>query len=228
MARLARLTVAGHMHYVVQRGHGHGPVFVDDVDRCAFVDALQSATRAHEVAVHAFTLLDDRVLWLATPREAAGLSRAVQAMGRRFVGDFNRRHGLRGTRWEGRFRSAVVDAEHLGMPLAILLEQQCVEAGQAVDAREWPWSTARHHLGIDRLPWISDVAALWRLGNTPYEREAAYDALLRSPMDLALKLAVTAASDRGWPYGNQAFITSLTRFTPRVVQPRLVGRPRRR
>lgn len=225
MARLTRLTVARQMHFVVQRGHGLAPVFVDDTDRRAYLDALQQAAHTHQVAVHAFVLLDDQVQWLATPQEATGLSRVVQAIGQRFVGAFNRRHGLRGTRWEGRFRSAVVDAASLGVSLGVLMEQGAPATGLAFEAVDWPWSTARHHLGLERVAWIVDTPMLWRLGNTPYEREAAYANALNQSPDENLKQAVTNAAARGWALGDDAFIQRMQFGLDRPIRPRRRGRP---
>ena len=84
------------------------PCSVDDEDRRQYLAALQEAARAHGVAVHAYALLDNQVQLLLTPPTEAALSRMMQALGRRYVAAFNRRHGRSGTLWEGRFRAAVV------------------------------------------------------------------------------------------------------------------------
>ncbi len=226
MARLSRLTVPHQMHYVVQRGHGTQPVFVDDQDRAAYLHALRIAASDHRVSVHAFVLLDDQVQWLASPQDAHGLSRAVQATGQRFVGAFNRRHGLRGTRWEGRFRSALVEAAIWGLPLSLMIEQEPVVRQGVTEAAQWPWSTARHHLGLERLPWIVDSPVLWQLGNTPYEREAAYAAALRIPQSDKHKCALTNAAARGWAYGSKSFLDSVAKIAGRSVGPKPRGRPK--
>jgi putative transposase len=106
MARLPRLALPGRAHYIIQRGHRGGPVFDDDVDRRAFLDALREASAAHGVAVHAYALPAGEVQLLATPPSAAALSATMQALGRRYVGAYNRRHGQSGTLWDGRWRAA--------------------------------------------------------------------------------------------------------------------------
>ena len=60
------------------------------------------------VALHAYALLDDAVQLLLRPPSDAALSRMMQALGRRYVAAFNRRHGRSGTLWDGRFRAGVV------------------------------------------------------------------------------------------------------------------------
>ncbi len=231
MARLSRLSVAHGLHLVVQRGHGPGPIFVDDVDRSACLGALQHAAAMHKVAVHAYALWDDAVLWLATPENPVGISCTVQAMGQRFVAGFNRRHGLRGTRWDGRFRCAVVDAATHAVPLAVLIEQGPAEHSALREAdgplSGWAWSSAAHHTGLQRAPWLTDLPGLWALGNTPFDRETAYRLRLSAPRDEALHAAAMHAVARGWALGGDAFRQGVAMATGRAVAPRPRGRPRR-
>jgi putative transposase len=222
MPRLARLTIAGELHFVVQRG-----VFADDADRLSYLEALRGAAQAHDVAVHAYVLLEDEVQWLATPARVEDLGLVVQATGRRFVAAINRRHGLRGSCWDGRFRSAVVDGRSDAVELVALVEQEPVLRGLAPGAPDWPWSSAAHHLGTARVPWLRDHPGLWSLGNTPYEREAAYERRLRVPPDAALRSALHRAAARGWALGSDAFVARLTKAAlPRAARPMTPGRPR--
>src|SRR5258706_3754062 len=111
MARLPRLVVPGRLHLLLQRRHGVGPVFGSDDDFAAYRSALVEAAAEHGVAIHGYALLPSQVLLLLTPASAMGPSRMLQAVGRRFGADYNRRHGRSGALWEGRFRTTVVDAE---------------------------------------------------------------------------------------------------------------------
>jgi putative transposase len=227
MPRLARLTVAGELHLVVQRGLPGRRLFHDDVDRSTFVAALRDEGAVREVAVHAYALLEDQVMWLATPDTAAALGLTVQGAGRRFVATVNRRHGLRGTCWEGRFRSAVVDGHALAVDLAVLIEQEPVRAGLVAGAPNWPWSSAAHHLGTARATWLREHPAIWRLGNTPFEREAAYASRLAQPGNAELRDAALRAVARGWALGSEAFVRRLSqRPLARALRPRPHGRPR--
>ena len=46
-----------------------------------------------------------------TTTESAGISRALQSVGRRYVQYFNRAHGRTGGLWEGRYHATVVQTE---------------------------------------------------------------------------------------------------------------------
>ena len=237
MARLPRLVLPGRAHYVIQRGHSGGPVFADDVDRRAFLDALREASAAHGVAVHAYALPAAEVQLLATPPSAAALSATMQALGRRYVGAYNRRHGHRGTLWDGRFRCAVVEG---GAPVlgVLRLIDGLAEAEAPVDRPGSPmakpvaeprptWSSAGHRLGAGRLPWLLDPPELWLLGNTPFEREAAWRALLQQGVPAAQAATCRSAALGGWAIGSPAFLQTLAADTSRPLAPRPRGRPRR-
>jgi len=227
MARLPRLVVAGHPHHLVQRGNNGEVIFRDASDRQLFLQLLGEAAVAHGVAVHAYVLLDTEAQWLATPATAPALSRAVQALGRRYVSAFNRRHRRTGTLWEGRFRAGLIESERYFLACLRHVEQAPVAAGLAAEPAEWPWSSAAHHLGLRRDPLIADHPLYWALGNTPFERELAYRAWLeQSPAD-ADKLALAHAANQGWALGSPTFLARLADETARPLRPRNRGRPRK-
>lgn len=67
MARLPRLSVAGHAHHVVQRGNDGQAIFRDEVDRRQMLQLLETQAREHRVALHAYVLMDNHVHLLLTP-----------------------------------------------------------------------------------------------------------------------------------------------------------------
>lgn len=228
MARLPRLSVPAETHYVVQRGHNRQPVFLDDHDRQQFLAALRDAAAEHGLAVHAYALLADEVRLLTTPQQHDSLSKGMQALGRRYVAAFNRRHGRSGTLWEGRFRGAVIESERYFLPALTLIETAPVKAGLATEPQGWPWSSARHHLGVHRDPLITDHPLYWQLGNTPFDREAAFRRLLEAGLLPAQALALEQAGAKSWVLGSADFLTRLAQRTNRPLVPRPRGRPPRR
>jgi len=220
MARLPRLVVPGQAHHLVQRGHNAQPVFVDDEDRRQYLAALRDALRAHAVLLHAYALLDDAVQLLLRPPSEPALSRMVQAVGRRYVAGFNRRHARSGTIWEGRFRAGVVQQ---GQPT--LQSLLLIDALPSPQTRRW--SSAPHRLGLSRDPLLSDPPEYWQLGNTPFEREAAYAALLDRGLDEAVVRRIEHAAANGWALGSPQFLAEMARQSGRPVRPRARGRPPR-
>ncbi len=219
MARLPRLVVAGLAHLVVQRGHGAQAVFADTQDRAAYLAALREAATAEGVAVHAWALRDDEVLLLATPSEAGALGRMVQALGRRYVSAYNRRHGRRGTLWDGRFRCAVVEPGPTRLAALQYVDGQSAEPGV---------SSAGQRTGNPPDGWLVDPPEVWALGNTPFEREAAYRRLLAQGLAAATAQALRRAALGGWAAGSEPFVHGLAVAMARPAKPRARGRPRAR
>lgn len=213
MARLPRLAVPGQAHLVLQRGHGARPVFADDEDRRSYLAALREAAALERVVLHAWRLADDGVALLVTPPTAVALSRLVQAVGRRYVSAHNRRHGTRGTLWDGRFRCGVVEPG--AWRLAAL---QWVDGGPGD-------TTAAHRTGGPRDGAVVDPPEYWALGNTPFEREAAYRGLLAQGLPPNTASAIAAAAMGGWAVASADALETLAPGRP--LRPRPRGRPPR-
>ena len=221
MARLRRLEWPGQTHYLIQRAHGalgEAGIFTDAFDRAQFLDALTAAARAETVQVHGYALLTNEVQLLATPSEAGALGRLMQALGRRYVSAYNRRHGHRGSVWDGRFRGAVVEPGADRLAALLLVDGQSAEPG---------WTSRGPRTGSPPDPLLNDTPEWWALGNTPFEREASYRARLLHGLPPAQTQALRQAALGGWAAGSAAFVAAVAAATARPAQPRPRGRPPR-
>jgi putative transposase len=212
---------------VIQRGKPGLPVLPEAVDRADYLEALDASLRDSGVAIHAYALLEDAVMLLATPRQADDLGRFMQRVNRRYVSAFHRRHGTRGSIWGSRFQAAAIEPEHYLLPAILLVEQAPVRAGLVAGALDWSWSSAAHHAGRGASTFVTDHASYWRVGNTPFEREARHAAVLQQALGVAVVEALLAAVRGGWPHGSAAFVDALGDTVGRALRPRPRGRPRK-
>ena len=226
MARLARLAVADHAHLVLLRGHSGQAVFRDDVDRAAFLSSLQHACSLEQVALHAYALLAGQVWLLCTPASAQAVGRALQALGRGFSAGFNRRHQRSGGVWDGRYRATVVEGGAQLLEAMVFVDQAPVREG-ATPAALSASSSARQHVGLSAEYPLTDAPAFWALGNTPFDRCAAYRAMLEEPLGPERVERLAAGVQRGWAVGSPAFLGLLHQLSSRRVEPRPRGRPRK-
>jgi len=227
MARLPRLAIAGQAHLLWLRGHNGQAVFADAADRHAFLAVLNAACKQHEVALHAYALLSSEVWIVATPTATSGLSRAMQALGRRYAAAFNRRHARRGSLWDGRYRAAVIEAGACALAAMLFVDQAPTRNEDSLPPDAEAWTSARQHIGAESQPLLSDMAVYWNLGNTPFDRAAAYRQLLQDPLPRSHVDAYVAAVRRGWVVGSSDFAEKLELATSRPVTPRPRGRPRK-
>ena len=225
MARLPRLTLAGHLHHVIQRGNNRQPIFADPEDRETILALLADNAPKHGVAVHAYVLMDNHFHLLVTPGTAEGLPRLMQAIGRRYVQYFNRRHARTGTLWEGRYRSTLLQPERYLLPCMAYLDLNPVRSGEVAQAADYPWSSHAHWVGLRHDRLLTPHALYWALGNTPFAREAAYGALVQAGIGVHVQEALTASALSGWALGEPKFLLDLQGDTPRRVTRGQAGRP---
>ena len=88
----------------------------------------------------------------------------------------------------------------------------------------YPWSSNRHHRGLVSDSLVTPHGLYWALGNTPFDREAAYRRLFEdAPKVDEVRLA--EALDRGHPVAEDAFLGRLEARTGKTWLKRPVGRP---
>ncbi|QJE00103.1 transposase [Massilia forsythiae] len=225
MARQSRLILPHQPHHLVQRGNDNAVIFRDDEDYRAFLAWLKDSARAYRVAIHAYVLLPDQLQLLATPADEAGLALMMQKVGRLYVPWFNAKHGRSGTLFGGRFRTSVIDPMQYFLACMCYIELHPVRLQQAAAALDYPWSSHAHHAGVRTDALITDHAKFWELGNTPFQREAAYNALAQQGLAMDQLEAIDGAVQKGAALGSHAFKTELEKKTRRRILPAKRGRP---
>jgi putative transposase len=225
MARLPRLAVPGHPHHLIQRGNNRQAIFADAQDCERFLAELGDLLKVHGVALHAYVLMPNHVHLLATPASKDSLSKLMQALGRRYVGWFNRRHQRTGGLFEGRFRTSVIEADRYLLACSRYIELNPVRAGLVPTAEGYRWSSLAHYLGLRIDPLITEHPLVWSLGNTPYERQAAYRALFDAGLSGEVTEQIRFAVHHGWGLGTPAFLQACSAAVPRRLAPRRAGRP---
>jgi len=225
MARQPRFIVPNQPHHILQRANDPQLIFRDDEDHSRFLAWLKEAARFYKVAIHAYALLPTRLHLLATPLDDTSLAAMMQKIGRLYVPWYNAKYARAGGLFEGRFRTAVVDTDRHFLLCSRFIELAPVREGQGRDPATYPWSSYPHHAGLKPDPVITDHALFWALGNTPFQREAAYSELVQQGI-AADELALIAASvQTGQPLGSEAFKLRLEQQSGRRILPARRGRP---
>jgi putative transposase len=227
MPRPLRAVIPDQVHHLVLRGNNDGAIFIGDPDRERFRDILRDAALTHRVAIHAYVLMDNRVHLLATPAEVTSLSRMVQGVGRSYVVWFNRKHERSGTLWGGRFKAHLVDAQAYLLLLMRFIESQPFRTRLAPALLETRWSSLAHHLGETRDPLITEHALFWGLGNTPFEREAAYRRWVEEGSSAAEERELEDACRSSRPLAKPRFLAEMQRLWALPLPPKSRGRPRK-
>lgn len=218
MARMARVVVPGIAYHITQRGNRRQDTFFGNSDYRLYRRLLSEHCARCSVQVWAYCLMPNHVHLVVVPKQADGLHKALGEAHRRYTQHINAREGWRGYLWQGRFASYPMDERHL-VAAVRYVELNPVRARLCDSPGNWPWSSARAHLGgrDDELVTIAPMASLisnWQ----------AY-----------LSLSAPSADDEvfrrhartGRPLGSDTFIEQLERMTGRHLRKRKSGpRPR--
>ena len=225
MARLARLTLGDHLHCVSQMGANKQLIFTNASDYQYFLELLRRVASCQNVAIHAYVLLPRVFYLLATPANDAGLPKLMQSIGRDYVRYYNRLHDRTGTLWNGRYRSTLIEPSRYLLPCMTCLDLLPVTERLVNDASDYPWSSYGHQAGVRHDKLLSTHPLVWRLGNTPFDREAEYVATVQAGVAPSIEFAFFSAVQSGWPLGDAAFEAALQGRTDRRIRKKKVGRP---
>ncbi len=227
MARLARLSIGGYPHLVAQ-GVGPRPLVADAIEGDRLLSLLRDATSAARVSLHAYALVPQGLWLVATPADGAGLGRLMQSVGRRYVRWVNDRRGGAGTLFGGRYRAAILEPETAFLDALRYVEARPVAVGSVESPEDYAWSSCRHHVGLVQDPGVQDHGLYWALGNTPFERQAAYRALAHTPLSPERAAEFERGLRGGWVIGTPAFVRHIEPLCVRRPTQARAGRPRTR
>ena len=225
MARLARLTLPGHPHHIIQRGNNRQVIFAAPADYQRMLDLLGENARRLGVSIHAYVLMDNHFHLLATPQLVDGLAQMMQAVGRRYVRYFNDAQGRTGTLWEGRYKSTLIQTDRYLLACMAYIDLNPVRAGLVAQAGDYAWSSHGHYIGRKTDKLITPHPLYWELGNTPFAREAAYADLVRAGVSDQQRADLTQSALSGWALGEDDFVADLQKKTARRVAKGSAGRP---
>ena len=206
MARLARVVVPGLPYHVTQRGNGRQRVFFSASDYAAYRDLLAAASREARVGVWAWCLMPNHVHLILVPEDEDGLRRALARVHRRYAGVIHARRKRTGHFWQGRFGAVAMDEDHLAAAFRYVTLNP-VRARLVERAQDWPWSSARAHLGFGD-DGLTDLAAARR-------RFARFADLVEGDENEPATTRLRKGESVGRPIGSHAFIASLEAKTHR-------------
>jgi len=218
MARLARLYAPDIPQLLQARFVPETPGAARSLERVTHW--MTEELRGKSIAVHAWVVLPDQWLALATPGGPRELPRLVQGMGRRLTADWG------GAVFAGRYHSALVEPGNWVLRAMLWLESQPVLRGLVADAEQWRLGSTGAHTGAGISPLVIDHPDYWASGNTPFDRQARYRNALQAGIATESRKAIERALHGQWALGDAAFVATLETGERRAV-PAKRGRPKK-
>ncbi len=180
MARPLRIIEPGLWHHVTHRGLRGLRVFGEDGDRETFLELVGECAERWAMRTVAFVLLEDRYHLLVRD-DTGALSRAMRHVTGVFTQRVNRRHGGEGPLFHGRYRSRLVQPGATALEVVRHLHALPVRAGAAHRAGDYPWSSHRHYLALERPPFLHPVDEWSRFGGDSPAGRRRFDAFVHDP-----------------------------------------------
>ena len=173
MPRRVRVEIEGGLYHVYNRvGQGQRP-FSDDEEAEAFVDLFREAKKKGELVVFAWCLLPNH-FHFAVRMRSVPLWRTMHALQRRYALGFNRRRGVSGGVWQGRYNAKLVEDQRYFDQLMAYIHLNPVNAGLVEDPADYRWSGHREILGKVKRPLVDVDDALLGFGETLRSARVAY------------------------------------------------------
>jgi putative transposase len=219
--------VPGAPVHAVQRGHNRAAVFFDDFDYLEYLRCLRQEAEACGCVIHAYVLMTNHVHLLLSPERSDSLGRLFQGLGRHYVGYVNHTYQRRGSLWEGRYKSNIVDSASYLLSCMRYIELNPVRAGMVDHPAKYRWSSyAANALGEGNAV-VTPHAEYVALSRNSDERRAVYRAIFDRPDDVDELAHFRAALRSGTPLGNAKFKQDIEAALSMKVGHAFRGRPRR-
>ena len=209
MTRIPRLVVPGVAHHVTQRGNRRQTTFFRPFDYEVYRELLAEQCEKESVSIWTYCLIPNHVHLIAVPSSPQGLARAFGEAHRRYTTMVNRREGWTGCLWQGRFASFAMDEPHLFAAIRYVLMNP-VRAGLAERAADWPYSSARAHLGQGSDDLVDTAALAGRIAN--------WDALLTNSPTWSERSRLRRHESNGRPLGEDRFLAEIAAVTGRDLR----------
>ncbi|MCK7582340.1 MAG: transposase [Chromatiales bacterium] len=227
MPRRARILADGYPVHVILRGIDRAAIFFEDADRRFFLETLRVAAHEAAVAVHAYVLMTNHLHLLMTGRQCAGISTVMKRVGQGYVQHINRTYRRTGGLFEGRYRSALIEADGYLPACYRYIELNPVRAGLVEAPGEYPWSSYRTNaLGrADAL--IRPHGRYLELGETEAARLGAYRSMFEDQLSADLLQKLRDGTNGGFVIGSGRFERQIAVMVGRRTWKGSPGRPRK-
>jgi hypothetical protein len=145
MSRPLRIEFPGAVYHVSAHGNRDQAIFSSENDRKIFLKNLAECSIKYGIHLYAYVLLDStfRIVFETPAANLKGFMHSVLA---RYTIGYNRRNGVTGHLFEGRYQAVVMDKEEYLMPVSRFLHVCAVRQGLATAPEDWQWSSYANYI----------------------------------------------------------------------------------
>ena len=216
------MVAEGYAHHITQRGNNRQIVFSDNEDRKRYLSLIKAHSKKYRLEILAYCLMTNHVHFVVVPNNVESLAKTFNFAHMRYSQYYNKKRGMCGHLWQGRFYSCIMDERHL-YACARYIERNPVRAKMAEKPWAYEWSSASAHcgmnkadgLGVERLfDYIDGQHREWKKFIDQDDNASEVERIKRHTMI-------------GLPVGEESFVRKLENKFDRVLRIIPRGRPKK-
>ncbi|XVJ71542.1 MAG: addiction module toxin RelE [Rhizobacter sp.] len=178
MTRPLRLELAGALYHVTSRGDRREPIYLMEQDREDWLAVLAQVCERFNWVVHAYCQMTNHYHLLVETVDG-NLARGMRQLNGEYTQRFNRRHGVVGHLFQGRYKAILVQKEAYLLELSRYVVLNPLRAGMVESLVDWPWSSYACMMGQQVCPaWLDSDWLLSQFGKNRTQAQQNYVAFV--------------------------------------------------
>ncbi len=148
MSRPLRIEFLGAIYHVTSRGDRRERIFEDDADRRALLAVIEQGMDRFDAQVLSYCLMGNHYHFVLHTR-SANFSRLMRHVKGVYTQNFNRRHGLVGHLFQGRFKAILFERGVVLLQVCRYVVLNPLRTKMVAAPGDWPWSSSHD----PNVPW---------------------------------------------------------------------------
>ncbi len=226
LARKVRIFVKDTAQHIILKGINGIDIFKDSLDYTLFLSMIKDIKENVEIDIHSYVLMPSYFEFVATPVNENSISKFMQSLGRRFVGYFNKKYNRRGTLWDGRYKSSIVEDSYL-FNVMRYIESSPIREGLVSDATTYKYSSIHNNLLNEKNKIITPPKCYKELGYRDEDRIQRYSQIFYAQINNNVENFIINCLERQLITGSKSFIKELEKLIGITLRAKPRGRPKK-
>ena len=225
MARKIRIFIKDTAQHIILKGIDEIEIFRDLLDYTLFLSMIKEIkNNIIKIDIHSYVLMPTYFEFVATPLNENSISKFMQSLGRRYVGYFNKKYNRKGTLWNGRYKSSIVENSYL-FDVMRYIESRPVSEGLVKNAIEYRYSSIHNNLLNDKDNIVTYPKCYRELGYKDEERIKRYSQIFYAK-NRNEKLIINCL-EKQLITGSKSYVLKLEKEIGLILREKPRGRPKK-
>ena len=222
LARKVRLFIKDTAQHIILRSLDN--MFRDELDYMLFLSMIRDIKRRIDLDVHSYVLMPNYLDFIATPSNETSISKFMQSLGRRYVRYYNKKYNRKGTLWEGRYKSSIVEESYIFDVMRYIESRPMIE-GLVTDASLYRYSSIHNNLLNEKDKIVTPHRVYRDLGYRDEDRIKRYSQIFYSK--IKNEKFIISCLEKQLITGSKSFVLKLEKLIGITLRERQRGRPKK-